>query len=343
MKRKGIAAAGNWIVDRIKVVDVLPERGMLANVLSESRSPGGAAANVLADLALLDPGLSLTGIGMVGADEEGRCLRAHYERMGVDMDLVQTNARTPTSYTDVMSEARGGARTFFHYRGANAVFGPEHIPVEALTCRLFHLGYLLLLDRMDAADDAFGTVAARLLHDVQRQGIKTSVDVVSEAGDRFRRIVPPALRYVDYLLLNEVEAGKTAGIEVRGSGGKLDGPALEEAVALLSGMGAMELIAVHMPEGVYVRLRDGKVFSVGSLHLPDRYCIGTTGAGDAFCAGVLYGLHEGWDPERSVFLGTCCAAACLSAEDASSGVKALKEVLALGNRFPRRAAPVRLL
>lgn len=55
MNRNGITAAGNWIVDRVKQVDCLPRRGMLANIKSMCFGPGGAPANVLNDLARLLP------------------------------------------------------------------------------------------------------------------------------------------------------------------------------------------------------------------------------------------------------------------------------------------------
>ena len=61
----------------------------------------------------------------------------------------------------------------------------------------------------------FGTVAARLLHDAQDAGFLTSIDVVSEDGDRFAEVVLPALKFTDYCLLNEFEAERTAGIPIR--------------------------------------------------------------------------------------------------------------------------------
>ena len=61
-----------------------------------------------------------------------------------------------------------GNRIFFHHRGANALFQPEHIKISQLTCKIFHLGYLLLLDAMDQPDADYGTVAARLLKKSKR-------------------------------------------------------------------------------------------------------------------------------------------------------------------------------
>ena len=220
------------------------------------------------------------------------------------------------------------------------MFGPEHVPVDRLKCRIFHLGYLLLLTRMDGPDRKFGTVAARLLERVRSVGIKTSVDVVSEESDRFCRIVPASLRHTDYLILNEIEAGRTTGVKVRNSRGRLDGKALVRSVEALYELGNMELVCVHMPEGAYMRFRDGRRISRGSLNLPKGYIAGTVGAGDAFCAGILYGLHEGWDPTECLKLGACAAAACLKHPSATEGVGSLRAVLKLSERYSEKPAPV---
>ena len=58
------------------------------------------------------------------------------------------------------------------------------------------IGYILLLPALDAPDDEYGAKMARLLHRAQKQGLKTSIDVVSESGDRFAKLVTPALKYV---------------------------------------------------------------------------------------------------------------------------------------------------
>jgi len=341
-QRIGIASGGNWIVDRVKTVDKLPGRGMLANIRSAKLSTGGAPANVLADLARMKAPFPLTGVGIVGDDEDGRLILNAFRKLKVNVDHIRVSDTAPTSYTDVMNEEGTGARTFFHDRGANALFGPEHVPVKSLTCRLFHLGYILLLDRMDEPDKTCGTTAAKVLKALQAQGIKTSVDVVSEDSDRFKRLVPPALKYVDYLILNEVETARVVGKTVRNKADKLDGPALVGAVDELYEFGAMSLVAVHMPEGVYMRDKAGRRFSGGSLQLPAGFIKGAVGAGDAFCAGMLYGLHEGWDNEKSAHLGSCCAAASLSHEGATDGVGSLEDVLKLGKKYRERTPPVKV-
>lgn len=342
MKRSGITSAGNWIVDRVKRVDRLPGRGMLGNIKGQEFCPGGAPANVLNDLARLGARFPLAGLGMVGDDADGHYLISAFRGLGVNVDGIRMTKDAPTSYTDVMSEVGSGDRIFYHHRGANALFAPEHVDVPSLTCRIFHMGYLLLLDAMDQPDPDYGTVAARFLDSVRKAGILTSVDVVSEDSDRFRTVVPPALNYVDYLILNEIETARAAGIRVRGGTGKIDGAALVEAVEKLYVGSSMKLMAVHMPEGVYMRDGHGRRYSRGSLRLPEGYIAGATGAGDAFCAGMLYGLHEEWRIEEAANLGTCCAAASLSKPGASEGVGPLDDVMQLARRFGESRAPVRV-
>jgi sugar/nucleoside kinase (ribokinase family) len=338
--RCGIAAGGNWIVDHVKTVDRLPGRGMLGSIRAETASTGGAPANVLADLALMGAPFPLAGWGLVGDDADGAFILERFRGLGVDVAGIRTLRGEATSYTDVMNEQGTGDRSFYHQRGANARFGPEHVPVDALSCRLFHLGYVLLLDRMDEPDPEHGTVAAGFLKSLREQGIRTSLDVVSEEGDRFAALVPPALRYVDVLILNEIEAGRTVGREVRGADERLDTAALVEAVEEIHALGDMDVVVVHMPEGAYLRERDGRRAAVGSLELPESAIRSSVGAGDAFCAGMLFGLHEGWDVVRGAELGVACAAACLSSDGASEGLRPRDEVLALREAYPAREPPI---
>jgi len=338
--RNGIVCAGNWIVDRVKIIDRLPGKGMLGNIISETLCTGGAPFNVLVDLAKMGVDFPLAGLGVIGNDGGREFIRSVCAPLKIDISNLVVLEGTSTSYTDVMTEAGTGVRVFYHYRGANARFAPEHVPVKKLKFKIFHLGYLLLLDGMDEPDPECGTVAARLLKNVREAGIKTSVDVVSEESDRFHKIVPAALPYADYLILNEIEAGRTTGHKVRDGKGRLIPRAIADSVAALQERGNMELVAVHMPEGAYMCTRDGKKYSRGSLKLPANYIKGTVGAGDAFCAGMLYGLHEGWTAAKTLNLGSCAAAACLAQAGATDGLLPLNKVMELGNRFPENDPPV---
>jgi sugar/nucleoside kinase (ribokinase family) len=339
-KFRGITCAGNWIVDHVKILDCLPGRGMLANIQSETSGTGGAPFNVLMDLGRLGANFPLAGIGVVGEDAGRDFVLRNCAEFNIDCTGIVALPDVATSYTDVMTEGSTGDRVFYHCRGANARFGPEHVPLESLSCRIFHLGYLLLLDALDAPDKEYGTVAARLLSQVQALGIKTSVDVVSEESDRFARIVPATLPYADYLILNEIEAGRTVGLTVRRDDGTFDGVALKASAEKLLSLGRMELVVIHMPEGAYLLTRSGQRLAHGSLRLPADYIKSAVGAGDAFCAGMLYAIHEGWDYADGMRLGTCAAAASLAHPGATGGMLPLKETLKLAERFGERPPPV---
>lgn len=339
-QRRGIASGGNWIVDQVKILDALPGTGMLASILSIETSTGGAPANVLADLARLGTPFPLSGFGVVGKDPAGQGIVDKFSALGVDVSNIIQASSAATSFTDVMTDQKTGDRAFFHCRGANAIFNPGHVTVDRITSKIFHLGYILLLDSMDQPDPDFGTVAARLLAKLQAAGIKTSVDVVSEEGDRFTTLVPPALKHVDYLILNEVEAGRIVNAKVRDAQGRLVAPALKDAVRKLGTLCGKTLIAVHMPEGVLTRDADGTMACFGSRVLPTGFIKSAVGAGDAFCAGMLYGLHEEWDIARCVELGTATAVASLSEGGASEGVRALEQTVEFASQFPQREPPV---
>lgn len=341
-KRNGITGAGNWVVDNVKIIDRLPARGMLGNILAETHGTGGAAFNTLVDLARMGVPFPLYGVGLIGQDNAGEFIRRTCEALNIDITGLITMQNEATAYTDVMTEEGTADRSFFFRSGVNAKFGIEHVPLDKLTCRIFHLGYLLLLDGMDKPDQQYGTVAARLLRMVQNEGIKTSVDVVSEDSDRFSRIVPPALRHTDYLILNEIETGRTTGHKIRNVQGQLDASALVESVEALFAMGHMELAVVHMPEGAYLRTHDGHRFSRGSLRLPPDFIKGTAGAGDAFCAGMLYGIHEELDYMECMRIGSAAAAACLTHPSTTDGMLPFAQVMELSRRFPERPAPVRV-
>lgn len=329
----GLLAGGNWVIDQVKLIDVYPQPEQLANIRRQSVGTGGAPFNVLVDLAKSGAPFPLFGAGLVGKDALGEQVldtcRAHH----IDVRYLGVTSKAPTSYTDVMTEQGHGRRTFFHARGANALWWGAGLDFERVRPRIFHLGYLLLLDALDQPDPKFGTRAARLLSQAQAAGVKTSVDVVSEDSDRFARIVNPALRHVDYCILNEIEAAKTTGFKIRQADGSLDAVALRHAAGALLQHGVGELVVIHFAEGAFARTRKGEDLWQPSLKVPPKAIGGTAGAGDAFCAGVLLGLHEGWELQRALLTGVCIAGASLSDATCTAAVKSLNSSLALARKY----------
>ena len=274
----------------------------------------------------------MQGAGLVGQDALGEYIIEDCRRHNIDPKFISVSPGTSTSYTDGMTEREGGRRTFFHHRGANATGDGSELDFSTSSAKIFHLGYLLLLDAIDQSESEHGTVGAALLAKARAAGMKTSIDVVSEDSDRFAKIIGPALKQVDYCILNEVEGSKVTGVEVRRDGNLLN-DGIEETASKLFELGVGDLVAIHFPEGSYAQSKDGEKVWHGSLALPKGYIKGAAGAGDAFCAGVLYGVHENWSLEKSLLTGTCAATACMSDPTCTDGLRSLDECLALAEEF----------
>ncbi len=330
--RRGVLAAGNWIVDFTKIIDVFPAQDALANIVGEYRGNGGSPYNVLVDLARLEAPFPLEAIGLVGADHEGEEIRRDCVAHGIDATQLHVCRTAHTSYTNVMLVKNSGRRTFFHQRGANALLGPEHFDFSKSRAKIFHLGYLLLLDKLDQPDAENGTVAAGLLRAARAAGFKTSIDVVSEDSDRFAAIVRPALRHTDYAIMNEFEAERTTGLRIRTEQG-LDSTQLIAATRKLFEAGVREWVVIHFPEGAVAAGRSGDVLHQGSVRLPREQIAGATGAGDAFCAGLLHGLHEDKAMAECLRDAVCAAAACMTDATCSGGLRSLEECLELGGGY----------
>ncbi|MBQ6915761.1 MAG: carbohydrate kinase family protein [Kiritimatiellae bacterium] len=322
-----IAFCGSMLVDEIKMISSWPEKGMLVPISSVSRAVGGSVCNSGIDLKTLDPSVDVRAVGKVGSDDNGDFVVKTLSDHGLDVSGITRADGVPTSFTDVMTVASTGERTFFNMHGADSALVPDDIDPAALGCDIFHFGYLLLLDGMDAADDEYGTKAARLLAKVQAAGIKTSVDIVSEQSDRFARVVRPALRYCDYAIINEVEGSLATGVDKSDLRGICEG---------LFGLGVKERVTVHCPEVGVTLGKAGDWTAVPSLKLPEGWIRGSVGAGDAFCAGMLYALLKDMPPEEALRLASCAAACNLAAPDSISGAKTFGETIALDGRFARQ-------
>ena len=70
---------------------------------------------------------------------------------------------------------------------------------------------------------------------------------------------------------------------------------------------------------------NGAYFEEPSLTLPKGYIVGAVGAGDAFCAGVLYAVYRGLSVTEALRMGAATAAANLSAGDAIGGLRSVAE------------------
>lgn len=332
-ERKGITIAGNMLADIVKRLDCYPEIGMLANILDVQQAVGGCAPNTAIDLAVIDGNLPVSVCGKIGDDEYGRFVLSRMGRHHIDCSRVSVSADKPTSFSDVMSMP-SGERTFFHARGANADFGPEDVDIAGLNCVIFHIGYILLLDKFDEEDEEYGTVMARFLHDVQAYGIKTSIDVVSESTDRYKNKVLPALKYCNYAILNEVESSMLTDLPVYDQDGKLNVENIEKTMRFMAAQGVKDKIIVHCKQAGFCYDVPTDTFTVNpSLKIPKEEIKGSVGAGDAFCAGSLYGIYNGFDDKQILQFAASAAACNLFSENSVDGMRAKEEIEKMAEKY----------
>lgn len=329
----GIIGAGNWIVDTTKIIDVYPAQDTLANISSEKKNNGGGAFNVLVDLARLGADFPLYGLGLIGNDVDGDWVMEQCRAYGIKADFLSRHPEAHTSYTDVMTVISTGRRTFFHQRGANRFLGPEHFPWEKLQGRILYLGYLLLLDTIDSPDPVHGTIGAGILKRAGEEGFYRVVDLVSVERPDYSGIVNPCLPHIDLLICNELEASRVTGVPISAHNASLFGEELREMARILLNRGVQDWVVIHMPEGAYACSAKGGEIRQGRVKLPKQEIVGAAGAGDAFAAGLLFGLHNHQSMPDNLLFGVCTAAACMRAATTSDGVATLEECLALGKKY----------
>ncbi len=320
--RRGIIAAGNWVVDQVKTIDRWPGEGNLCNILRQEISGGGGPCNVLFDLAAMTGDIPLFAAGRIGEDDAGAWLRHEVEKRGIHAGWLKRTEGVPTSYTDVMSG--GGKRTFFHCRGANAGLDVEDFSGPLPAAKIFYLGYLLLLDRLDSPDVEFGTRAARLLAGRLAEGFLTVVDFVSEAPEKFRAGVQAALPFIDVLVVNELEAGNAFNVRIRRDDDSLDEQELVRTARRILKAGVRKWVVIHYPEGACLASAEGELLRVKSY--PVEKIVGTNGAGDAFCSGILYALHEDLPILEALQLANAAAVFNLRHPTASGGAVSIAEL-----------------
>lgn len=332
-KRIGITVAGNILTDIVKRIDCYPKVGMLANVTDISKSVGGCAPNTAIDLAKIDPSLPVSVIGKIGDDEYGRFVVSQLSRYGIDCGKISVSETKPTSFCDVMSQP-SGERTFFHARGSNAEFCPDDIEVSDISGKILHIGYILLLDAFDAEDDQYGTVMARFLHDVQKKGIKTSIDVVSDSVADYKAKILPALKYCDYAIMNEFESTELSDLAPYDSDGSINIENIRKTMELMAESGVREKVIIHCKKaGFCLDVPSGKFTVSPSLNIDKSLIKGSVGAGDAFCAGCLYGIYNNFDDKGILEFAAAAAACNLFAENSVDGMKSKTEIEKLIEKY----------
>lgn len=333
-EERGITIAGTTLVDIVKSIDKYPNIGMLANILEVQYAVGGCAPNTAINLSKIDRRIPISVIGKVGTDENGRYILSTLQSYGINVSKMCYTSNMPTSFSEVMS-VPSGERTFFHQKGANAEFAPEDIDVDALDCNIFHIGYVLLLDKFDAKDKQYGTQMAKFLNKVQKRGIKTSIDLVSSSEGEYGEKVIPVLKYCNYVIINEIECCGIWNIEPRNADGSINIDNVRLAMEKCIDAGVNDKVIVHCKEACFMLDFKKRFTKVASLKISSDEIKGTVGAGDAFCAGCLYGIYNNYTDVRILEFASAAAACNLTEANAIDGMRPRNEILMLAEKKGR--------
>ncbi len=331
MSKKGITVAGSLIADVFYEVDTYPKEGFLTNVRGTSMSVGGTG-NIILDLAKLDKNLTVKVCAAMGNDEQGIGIKEIFSKYpNIDTQNIALGGVSPT--TMVMNAQDTKQRTFFFIPGATDDFDISYINWDTIDTKIFQLEYLLLLKKVDGPDSEFGTHAARILNEAKKRGMLTSIDIVSEQSERAKNIVKSALKYTDICCINELEAEMVTGVELEKNNYSKE--IILEAMQKIKSLGVSKWVVIHAKDWGYgYDCETNELFYSPSLDVPREYIKGKTGAGDAFCSGILYAAHEDKTLAEALNIARCCATASLSENNGTDGMREFEEIMKLEKEYP---------
>jgi sugar/nucleoside kinase (ribokinase family) len=298
-----------------KPIRRFPAWGTLELIDYVDMQPGGCAANTAVGLVRL--GFRAGVIGNVGEDGLGDFVLRVVASRGVDVRGVRRDPKVGTSFTFVMI-APDGERAFFHYVGANGTLTREAVDLDCIArARILDIGGTFVMPSID------GEPTAEILRRAQAMGVTTTLDTVWNGEIDQYATIKPALPYLDYFLPSLGEAQLIA---------KRESPADIARFFLDHGV---KTVGLKMGlDGCYIRNRQVE------LQIP-AYQVETvdnTGAGDAWRAGFLAGILQGWDLERIGHFANAVGALCVTAIGCTAGIKSLSETLAFMETAKPRGA-----
>lgn len=334
-KKKDIVIAGNIITDIVKNIDAYPKMGMMAYVSDVSLAAGGCVPNTAINLSKIDKSVPISVYGKIGADDNGKYIISALLRNGICVDGISYSPNTATSCCDVMSMP-SGERTFFHKKGANAEFSPEDIDISSLDASLLHIGYIMLLDAFDKPDEKYGTVMAEFLYNVQKAGIKTSIDVVSDSTADYSKKIIPALKYCNYTIINEMECCRIWDLGAYDENGELNVSNIKSSMEKMAQCGVKDKVIVHSKARSFLLdIKSSDFIEMSSLKIPEQLIKGSVGAGDAFCAGCLYGIYNNYSDKQLLEFASAAAACSLFAANSTDGMKSKYEINDIAKKYGR--------
>jgi sulfofructose kinase len=296
-----VVGVGLNATDTILQLSEFPECGSKVEYDSELVMPGGQVATTV--VACQTWGLSTRYVGKLGDDDAARLHAREFTRIGVEGQLIHVPGAT--SARSLILVDRRGERTVLCRRDERVTLRPEELKREwIVNARALHV---------DGHDTAAATLAAGWAR-------AAGVPVVADLDDIYPG-VDALVEKIDYLVASRDFPGRLTGESN-----------LKTALREIQTRYGCALTAATLgPDGVLAW--DGDRF-----HYAPAYrvpVVDTTGAGDIFHAGFIYGLSQGWALERQ--LDFSCAAAALNCmhEGARGGIRSVGAIETLMATTPR--------
>jgi sulfofructose kinase len=265
-------------VDHLIVVPEYPAFDTKVHLLEHAQAAGGQTASAMVALQRL--GMKTAYAGRFGSDEAGRFGLAAILDEGVNLEYAETVAGTRNQIAFIIIDVRSGERTIIWDRDERLSYKADEAPLEMpARGRVLHL---------DAHDPHACTRLARVAREA---GTIVSADI-----DNIYEGLPELLPLIDVLISSAEFPRRLTGI-------------VDERAALVEIKARYGCALVGMTLGARGALvyHDGNFVEAHGFDVPGG-CRDTTGAGDAFHAGFLYGLLSGEEIEQSLRLANATAA-----------------------------------
>lgn len=265
-------------VDKLYRVNRIAREDEESYIKSLTESCGGSAANTIVGMSRL--GLKTGFIGKVAQDREGKLLIEHFEDEGVDtgsVTLGEGRSGVVNGFVDA-----DGQRALYVDTGVNDLIEPEEVHADYLNnSKVLHLASFVgkFTDNSIEAQKSFKKIS---------DNVCVSLDPGMLYAERGIGFLEEFLTRTNIVLINEAELKLLTGEESRGNGQDTLKTCRDGSQALLEY--GVDVVAVKCGDkGAYVT--DGH-----QSYFKDIFpvqCVDTTGAGDAFNAGFLYGFVKG--------------------------------------------------
>jgi len=256
--------------------------------------PGGVGRNIAENLHRL--GVDVRFIGVIGDDPGGELLKTSSARMGLNIahSLFLKDSSRVTSVYIALMDSNGEMKLALSDMGIVERLTAEHLDGKAA---VIEESAIVVLDTnlppgiIGYALDRFGRRSSG--------GPLFFLDAVS--AKKAARAAP-RIGHFDTLKLGSMEAAALAGTALSGEGPELQ-TRLKEAVRFFTGRGVRRVFITLGKKGVFTGVEGGGFFT------PVRYArpVNTSGGGDAFMAGIVYGTLRGWEDEKTVSFSSAMA------------------------------------